>query len=485
MSGSVCLTRNDLDRINKSRSRTLNIQEWKDVKRKNSRNSGQPYVSKKNKPVPGKLPSNCDQACSEFCIHCRSNITVEEKHENFRKFYELTYDEQSLFLLRLIRINEPTQRRSEKTDANSQRLCTFHFFIGDKRVCKKNFMDTFKISNKRIQNLQQKLKSGETSPRDQRGRYLNHPHAKLRIFRRLVIEHIKKFPRQESHYSRSTTTKMYLSPDLNLTKMYNSFKHDHPEATISKTLYRQIFKTFNLAFGQPRSDTCKQCDLLYIKLKAAGNDEERRAIQNESDLHHTKAVQGYGALKLDTSKAKQNPNIIVLCIDLQQVLFASTLHHSDVFYQRQLSCYNLAIHNMGTGRASMHLWYEVLAGRGASEISSCLMKYIELNFRPLADDEERKLIIWSDRCVGQNNNWTLLNTCCYLVQSRYFSEANQKFLVSGHSCLPCDRDFALIEKKKKTSKVYVPSQWKYVIADAKVNEPFSIVEMRQEDFKDL
>ncbi|KAF6208709.1 hypothetical protein GE061_017167 [Apolygus lucorum] len=140
---------------------------------------------------------------------------------------------------------------------------------------------------------------------------------------------------------------------------------------------------------------------------------------------------------------------------------------------------------MGTGRASMHLWYEVLAGRGASEISSCLMKYIELNFRPLADDEERKLIIWSDRCVGQNNNWTLLNTCCYLVQSRYFSEANQKFLVSGHSFLPCDRDFALIEKKKKTSKVYVPSQWKYVIADAKVNEPFSIVEMRQEDFKDL
>ena len=110
--------------------------------------------------------------------------------------------------------------------------------------------------------------------------------------------------------------------------------------------------------------------------------------------------------------------------------------------------------------------------------------YVELNYATLGEEEERKLVVWSDRCVGQNNNWTTLNTCCYLVQSRYFTEMSQKF-VSGHSFLPCDCDFALIEKKKRGSKVFIPSEWKYVIGDAKVNEPFIVNEMNQTDFKNL
>jgi len=96
--------------------------------------------------------------------------------------------------------------------------------------------------------------------------------------------------------------------------------------------------------------------------------------------------------------------------------------------------------------------------------------------------EQRKLIIWSDRCVGQNNNWRVLNLYALLVQSRYFSEINQKFLCSGHSFLPCDRDFALIEKKKNSK---VPGDWKYIIAEARLNKPFFVIEMQQNDFKDF
>nr|CAD7399314.1 unnamed protein product [Timema poppensis] len=73
----------------------------------------------------------------------------------------------------------------------------------------------------------------------------------------------------------------------------------------------------------------------------------------------------------------------------------------------------------------------------------------------------------------------------YQRHEGFFTEIQQKFLVTGHSFLPCDRDFALIERAKKKMKALVPSDWKYVIGAAKVNEPFTIFEMQQENFKDL
>lgn len=107
---------------------------------------------------------------------------------------------------------------------------------------------------------------------------------------------------------------------------------------------------------------------------------------------------------------------------------------------------------MGNNAVSMHLWYECIAKRGSLEIASCILNYIECNYNILGHGEERKLIIWSDRCVGQNNNWRILNMYSYLISCKYFTEIHQKFLSTGHSFLPCDRDFALIEKQKKTKK---------------------------------
>jgi len=43
-----------------------------------------------------------------------------------------------------------------------------------------------------------------------------------------------------------------------------------------------------------------------------------------------------------------------------------------MFYQRQLSNYNLAIHNVGNNEVSMHLWYECIAKRGSLEIALCI-----------------------------------------------------------------------------------------------------------------
>lgn len=140
---------------------------------------------------------------------------------------------------------------------------------------------------------------------------------------------------------------------------------------------------------------------------------------------------------------------------------------------------------MTENQANMMLWHESIAKRGSRDIASCILWYIKSNFQKINDNEDRKLIVWSDRCVGQNNNKTMLCLFKYLIDQHYFSEIHQKFMVTGHSFLPCDRDFAMIERTKKKSKALVPSDWKYIIGRAFLNTPFQIKEMVQEEFKNF
>ncbi|KAJ4425422.1 hypothetical protein ANN_28037 [Periplaneta americana] len=213
----------------------------------------------------------------------------------------------------------------------------------------------------------------------------------------------------------------------------------------------------------------------------AVSDQLRDMIKVQSELHHCKAEAAYGMLKRDTDLAKTNENVIVSCKDLQQVLSCPTLKHSSVYYQRQLSCYNLAIHNMGKGEATMYLWYECLAKRGSAEVASCMLNYIIDTFEVLSPNQERKLIVWSDRCIGQNNNWRMIALYRYLIHTGYFSQIEQKFLVSGHSFCPAT-EILSYRKKKRTADVMVPGEWKYVIGEACVLRPFTVREMYQADF---
>ncbi|KAJ8889960.1 hypothetical protein PR048_009465 [Dryococelus australis] len=108
------------------------------------------------------------------------------------------------------------------------------------------------------------------------------------------------------------------------------------------------------------SNTCSTCDAYYVKLCAADNEEDKQRILNETTIHHIKAALGYRQLQQDTEAAKLSPNLVVLCPDVQQVLFCPTLHHSCVFYQRQLSSYNFCIYGAGANTATMMFWHEAI-----------------------------------------------------------------------------------------------------------------------------
>ena len=47
--------------------------------------------------------------------------------------------------------------------------------------------------------------------------------------------------------------------------------------------------------------------------------------------------------------------------------------------------------------------------------------------------------------------------------------------LSGHSTLPCDRDFARIEKNRRKDRVVKPSEWVNLIKETDISTPFQTV----------
>lgn len=71
-----------------------------------------------------------------------------------------------------------------------------------------------------------------------------------------------------------------------------------------------------------------------------------------------------------------------------------------------------------------------------------------------------------------------------MIHLGLLNSIEQKFLVSGHSFLDCDRDFALIEKKKRRTILFEPKDVSEVIRKSR-QVPFKVVKMQKfYDFKD-
>nr|CAH7750028.1 unnamed protein product [Callosobruchus chinensis] len=96
------------------------------------------------------------------------------------------------------------------------------------------------------------------------------------------------------------------------------------------------------------------------------------------------------------------------------------------------------------------MWHEGVSSRGGNEIASTLLKILNSGIT-----EKKHLLLWSDNFAGQHKNKMVIFVLVFLVLHQVCDTTEYNFLISGHSFMSCDRDFALIEKRKR--------KWDYVV----------------------
>lgn len=313
-----------------------------------------------------------------------------------------------------------------------------------------------------------RLKNGLVSPpSDGRGKHTSHPKKYSQDDIDTVRTFNEKLPRYMSHYNRRDSPKEYLSMEYSIQLCFERYSQDcdvMKKKAVSADKFRRIFtEEYNISFKSPKSDTCQRCDSLAVAIKHAkisNDDNELNSLELQQQLHHRKAEAGQKEISKASNEARQNSGVHVITFDLQQTLPTPKLTTGPMFYKRKLWCYNLSIHSCGDNQGYFFLWDEATAKRGSDEIASCLKMYFENN-----DIKGEKLIAISDNCGGQNKNWTLVSFWLYLLKTGRFKDIKHIFPQVGHTMLPSDRDFALVEKHVTShyQMVYAPEHWEEVL----------------------
>lgn len=145
------------------------------------------------------------------------------------------------------------------------------------------------------------------------------------------------------------------------------------------------------------------------------------------------------------------PGTISVNFDLMQNQPAPRTQINQAYYSRQLWYYvlGLIVHTptkvLNPDTVHFYRWLEVDGGRGCDEISSCLWDFFVKIIRPMCVAENIKCIrMFSDSCVGQNRNYCVLSMFT-VIASQFGLKVEWFFPVRGHSYMPADRAFGLVE----------------------------------------
>ncbi|CAG9827386.1 unnamed protein product [Diabrotica balteata] len=178
-------------------------------------------------------------------------------------------------------------------------------------------------------------KGGRNCKKDNRGGRCANVVLKDEAKRKLIENHINRFPRVESHYCRKDSTREYLHSDLTLKRMYAMFIYESgfDEDKSSFTTYRAVFKAKNLSFHRPKKDLCSLCKTYHESSK-----EKKVEMQTTYD-EHTKSKNAIREYKsLCKISAESDPEkTVCLCFDLQQVIHLPISNENAIFYKRRLA----------------------------------------------------------------------------------------------------------------------------------------------------
>lgn len=283
------------------------------------------------------------------------------------------------------------------------------------------------------------------------------------------------FPKYKSHYTSSE--KVYFSSELNIRKLYSAYSDQmtlKKQERVTERAFRTIFSQYDVGFYVPKADTCATCDAFKASTPLPVANEEKSEAQLEWENHQERANAAREAMEVATARAKEDTSRMVFTFDLEKTQPLPYMQTSVAFYKRQMWIYNLGIHTLHNNKGYMCVWTEVEAKRGANEVASSISTFLDTqNLNGVTT-----LSTFSDACGGQNRNRIIVATMMHLCKTKNLKTWEHTFMESGHSYLPNDRDFGLIEKaKKRRAGVHSPEEWVSLIEQARPKKPFQVIRM--------
>ncbi|CAH1969755.1 unnamed protein product [Acanthoscelides obtectus] len=242
-------------------------------------------------------------------------------------------------------------------------------------------------------------------PRERRGG--NRVGPKNDETRNCIKRFIESITCTESHYCRSkTSVRVYLPCDLNFKKLFDHYLRRVPQPMHVKLSYFRKFvnANYNIAFGTPLTDCCSTCLRTKEQLKVATLDVRQN---HQINYNNFTVVAG-------TSTDKLRPK------------------------------------NMFS-----YLWTEIDARKDSNTIASALQHALK-NFD--FDPSKETVRLFADGCGGQNKNTNMMAMLAYWLleeSPKHITQIELIFPIVGHSFIPPDRIFGLIEKDIKKMPVIV------------------------------
>jgi len=410
--------------------------------------------------------------CKDTCKKCeKPKILQEDREKHFKELWALgssaaRYD----YLSRLMISYEPKSRNT-LPDRAKKHIKVYRLKNSEgkmQKVCKPMFLQTFGINHSVSETAFKKaMLKGSITP-EKRGR--SEPKNKTtEAQKRSVRRHIEQIQRVPSHYCRVRTRKeYYFEASLNferLFKLYCEWVVDTglpSEEKATKSMYREIFMTeCNIGFNEPLSDQC----VIHARWRN-GTREEREEMFEEYECH----LSWYNYIKKTKAQEKEyastdeGADFCLGCFDLQKVLTLPRSSISVMFYLRKLSLYNFTVFELFSNRGYCFLWNETIAHRGANEVASCLMKFVE----KMASQGKKRFSLYSDSPSGQNRNRMVFALWLYLAVKHGVS-LTHRFFESGHSFSEVDSIHGNIETESRDKEIFHPDQWVQQIMNAKQN----------------
>ncbi len=313
------------------------------------------------------------------------------------------------------------------------------------------------------------LKEGKIRPERRGGE-------RIKESKQLATDSIKKFLSDlqptESHYGRGKSCRYYLSPLLNVRRLWlmwsKTYKNENPNGdTITYEHFHRIFSSdFNMAFGSPRTDVCSTCVEFESKIKAGGDIAENAAL--ELKLHKLESKHFTRIYNQET----EDSSTFTACFDMQQNFPLPRTNIGEVFYKRQLWMYNLGIvctkFSKKYNNVHLYTWLESQTGKGGNEVVSILIDFLTnlSNNSAFKRKNYKTLSLFSDSCPAQNKNYSMVLALLMFVNSPQcpFLKITFTFPVRGHSYMAPDRVFGRIEKElKKHETLLLPSHYSAVL----------------------